>query len=387
MTCANRTKGFKVVEGFAYGTGLTPTAGELWGGGTAPTVDNRFVTETPIPPSETPEYYENVETTGDVSKNGDYLTAIPSEGSITTLVYPQSTGFFLYHGLGAVDYSGPHADGSLEMHMFELDGNGRDQCSYTSAEAALATANASLNPIYDSSDIKNRDFTRLVAMGPADYKQVNCRINAFTFMGTQKEPLKIEAGFVSEVVNKDETKTDSSAWTLTDSDFINPLQLRNTSAFEVQGVEVGIFDFNYAVEWDIDPDRYPTGTSNSGLSRAEPFTNSAKVNVTFTVEKHDSLLWENYRDNATTVKIKHEMTLGSTGFLGLYMPEVQIKTVEVDPQGGSRIAITAEAHHVTGADPFSTERTHDGGTVTRLYNTPIYAILKNSVTDNYGRQA
>jgi hypothetical protein len=224
-------------------------------------------------------------------------------------------------------------------------------------------------------------------MGPADSKQVNCRINNFTLSGTQKEPLKIQAGFVSELVDKDETKADSSAWSLTDSDFVNPLQLRNTGAFEVQGTEVGIFDFSYATEWDIDPDRYPTGTSNSGLARAEPFTNSVKVNLNFTVEKHDSLVWENYRDGATTVKIKHELAMGSTGFLGLYFPEVQIKTVEIDPQGGSRVAITAEAHHVTGADPFSSERTHDGGTVSRLYDTPFYAILKNGKTINYGRQA
>jgi hypothetical protein len=387
MTCANRTKGFKLVEGFAYGVGLTPTSAELWGGGTYPTVDTRYVTETVAPPSETPEYYENIETTGDVSKNKDYLTAIPSEGATNSLNYAQSMGFFLYHGLGAVDYSGPHADGSLNFHMFEIDGNGRDQCSYTSAEAALATANVGLSPAYDSGDIKNRDFTRLLSMGPADYKQANCRINNFVISGTQKEPLKIEAGFVSEIVEYDESKTESSAWTLTDSDFLNPMQLRNTSAFQVQDVETGIFDFNYTTEWDIDVDRYPTGTANTGLSRAEPFTNSAKVNVQFTVEKHDSLTWENYRDNATTVKIKHELTVGTTGFLGLYFPEVQIKTVEIDPTGGSRIAITAEAHHVTGADPFSTERTHDGGTVTRLYDTPMYAILKNGKAINYGRQS
>ena len=29
MTCANRTKGFKVVEGFAYGVGLTPSVSEF----------------------------------------------------------------------------------------------------------------------------------------------------------------------------------------------------------------------------------------------------------------------------------------------------------------------------------------------------------------------
>ena len=387
MTCATRTKGFKVVEGFAYGVGLTPSTSELWGGGTYPSVDTRFVTETPVPPTETPEYYENIEATGDVSKNKDYLTAIPSEGTINTLNYPQSMGFFLYHGLGAVDYSGPHADDTLQMHLFEIDGNGRDQCSYTSAESALATANVGLSPAYNSGDIKNRDFTRLIAMGPADYKQANCRINNFTISGTQKEPLKIEAGFVSEIVVKDESKTDSSAWTLTDSDFTTPLQLRNTTAFQVQGVEVGIFDFSYATEWDIDPDRYPTGTANNGLSRAEPFTNSAKVNVQFTVEKHDALTWENYRDNATTIKVKHELTLGATGFLGLYFPEVQIKTVEIDPAGGSRVAITAEAHYRTGANPFTTECTHDGGEIALLYNTPMFAILKNSKTINYGRQA
>jgi len=387
MSCANRTKGFKVVEGFAYGVGLTPLAGEKWGGGTYPTVDTRYVTETVVPPSETPEYYENIETTGDVSKNQDYLTALPSEGNVTSLGYTESMGFWLYHGLGAVDYSGPHDDGSLKFHMFELDGNGRDQCSYSAAEAALATANGDLSPAYDAGDIKNRDFTRLVAMGPADYKQVNCRLNNFTLSGTQKEPIKIEAGFVSEIVDKDAAKTDSGSWTLTDSDFTNPIQLRNTSAFEVQGVETGIFDFNYAVEWEIDQDRYPTGTSNSGLSRAEPFTNSAKVNITFTVEKHDALTWENYRDNATTVRIKHEFAIGSTGELGVYFPEVQIKTAEIDPANGSRIAITAEAHHVNGTDPFSTERTHDGGTVARLYDTPMYAILKNSKDVNYGRQA
>ena len=303
MTCATRTKGFKVVEGMAYGVGLTPLAGERWGGGTLPTVDTRFVTETPAIPSEVPEFYENTEATGDVSKNRDYLTAIPSEGTIDSLIYPQSHGFFLYHGLGAVDYSGPHADGSLNLHLFELDGNGRDQCLYTTAEAGLATANVALSPAYDSGDIKNRDFTRLVAGGPADYKQGNCRTNNFTSSGTQKEPLKLSLGFASESVTKDESKTESGAWTLTDTDFTTPLQLRNTSAFQVEGVEVGIFDFSYAVEWDIDVDRYPTGTANSGLSRAEPFTNSVKVYVQFTVEKHDVLLWENYRDNDTSVKI------------------------------------------------------------------------------------
>ena len=388
MSCANRTKGYQVQEGFAYGVGLTPTSSELWGGGTYPTVDTIFKTTTPTPPTETPEYYDNDETTGDVSKSRDYLTAKPNEGTATTLVYPESTGFFLYNALGYADLSGPHADGSLYAHIFEIDGTGFDQCGYTSAEAALATANTSLSPSYNSGDRKNRDFVRLQNMGPADYKQANCRINSFVISGTSKEPVKYELGFLSEEVEKDTGKTESSAWTFTQSDFTSPIQLRQTSSFEVEGTEVGIMDFNYTLSKEIDGDRYPTGTANDGFNRGEPFTNGpATVELTFTVEKHDALTWENYRTNNTNIAIKHEFTQSTTGFLGIYFPEVQVKTAEPDPAGGSRINITAVANYVTGTDPFDTERTFDVGEISRLYKTPMYIILKNSKSINYMRQA
>lgn len=388
MSCATRTKGYEVREGFVPCVGLTPTTAEKWGGGTFPTVDTIYKTSSITPPVEAPEYYDNDESTGDVSKSRDFLVAKPNEGTSTTYVYPESVGTFLYSGLGGVDYSGPHDSGSLKWHMFELDGTGFDQCEYTSVESALATANVGLSPAYNVGDIKNRDLTRLIEMGPADYKQANCRINSFTISGTAKEPLKIEFGYLSEEVVKDESKTDSGSWTFTQSDFNNPIELRQTSAFEVQGTSVGIFDFSYALTKEMDGDRFPTGTDNEGLNRAEPFTTGgATVELSFTVEKHDALTWENYRDNDTLVNIKHEFTQGSTGFFGVYFPEVQIKNVEVDPSGGSRVAVTAMAHHCTGVDPFSTERTHDGGTVARVYNTPMYCILKNSKNVNYGRIA
>lgn len=387
MTCTTRTKGFKLQQGVVNCVGLTPTTAEKWGGGTYPTVDKIYLTEDVTVPSETPEYYENIDSTGDASKDRDHLVAIPTEGTITTKVYPESAGIFLYTAMGYADLSGPHTDGSLQAHLFEIDGNGLEQCEYTTAEAALATANGALSPAYNSGDIKNRDFTRLIEMGPADYKQANCRVTGLTISGNSKEPLKFEISFVSEVVEKDGTKTESASWTLTQDDFATPIQLRHTTSFEVEGTEFGIFDFSYALTWDADTDRFPTGTSGSGLNRDEPMTNSCAVELNFTIDRHDSTVWEGYRNSDTTIAIKHELTLGSTGFLGFYFPEVQVKTVEIDPTGGSRLAITAVANHCIGADPFATERTFGVTTVARVNSTPMYVILKNSKTANEMRKA
>lgn len=388
MSCATRTKGYEVREGIAPCVGLTPTTAERWGGGTYPAVTKIFKTHSIVVPTEAPEFEDNIEVTGDVSKGRDYLTAKPNEGTISTLIYLESVGSFLYPALGYADLSGPHADGSLQAHIFEIDGTGFDQCAYTSAEAALATANLSLSPAYDAGDRKNREFTRLIDLGPDDRKQANCRVNSFTLSGNGKETIKCEIGFLSEEIVKDTGKTESGAWTFTSADFQNPLQFRQTSSFEVEGVEVGILDFNYTLSKEMDGERYPNGTGNNGLNRAEPFTTGpATVELTFTVEKHDALTWENYRDNDTNIAIKHEFTQGSTGFFGVYFPEVQVKNAEVDIANGSRINITAVANFREGTDSFATERTFDGGEIALLNQTPMYIIVKNSKTINYMREA
>lgn len=381
MSC-NRTKDYEIEVGVAKCIGNTPLDAEKWGGGTYPTVSKIYPVIEPAVPNETPEYYENTEQTGNVVKKKDEQTSIPVSDSINTHIYPESFGFWAFSALSYEDLSGPHADSGDQAHIYELRGVGRDQCTYTDAEAVLATANAGLSPAYNASDIVNSDICITKEMGPADYKVCNARCESATFTGNQKEGLRAELSYIAETKTTDAGKTESGAWSLTKTDFQN-LALMRQATCEVNSVAVGIYDFSIGVNWGLASDRYPTG---SGLRRAEPFTTGpTTVEVSFTIDSHSSLTFEDYRKNNTIVPLKIECTQ-SSGFVGFYMAELQIQGVDVDPSDGSRQSVTAKAVFPEGTDPFTTERTFDAGEVSLLHNPSFYMIVKNSKTINYMRE-
>lgn len=389
------SKEYLLLRGIAKAKGNSPATADLWGGGTAPTVGAgsilRFDEYTP---SSTPEFYEDGSNTGQMAARKAEVVAVLPSLSAKIKMYPNSIGNLLFACFGYEDLSGPKAAGSAKQHIFEIRSRGKDQEAYTSAEATLATANASLSPAYNAADRVNACLIGLERTEVYDEKMINWAISEFTIHGSSKEPIMLELSGPVERTTQDTNRTESA--NLTDTSDGKVLFTRHCSAkFGPYVAPVGnadavlpsvdLFDFSIKTAFEMADSNVTTGTSNSGLSRAEPVcTGGVKVEIELTINKHDSLTPKQLEQAGTICSLLITANNGSEK-LSLCVPEMQVKSATPEYSDGSRWKIKAEAVLPTSTDPFPATRT-PASTPTALMHNPIwYAVLNNSSTTNYMR--
>ncbi|MCP5006338.1 MAG: hypothetical protein GY941_20730 [Planctomycetes bacterium] len=388
MAC-NRTQERLINVGVKGAAGIAPSADEKWGGGELPTIgadDGYRVTDVSLP-NETVETFENDETSGGLGKFDSLVVGKPVNDGISGYVSAEAIGKILFPSMGYADLSGLWSDGgSKYAHIFETRMIGKDQCHYTASEAAKATANTSLDPAYDSSDIVNCELNFLKTLGPADYKVGNLRVQSLKIAGASGEPWTFEISGPAEVLEKDDTKAESGNLTTTAADFTDRANFRNTVC-EVSGSVVAIHAFEINEAWSLADGRYPTGTANDGLSIAEPFcTDGVTVEGSFVVDKHDTLDFEADQLSGAIKTLKFENTDSSSNMIGLYFPAIQYTSTEIDKSDGSKINVSFKAVVNRGPDPFPNERTIDSTEISLEYaDTLFYAKLLNTKTVNYMR--
>lgn len=383
-----QSKDFALRHGLKKAVGNTPAAGELYGGGIyPPTGANSQTRWEELTITDTPEKYQDVSSTGNQWLKDKEVSNVPVTWTGRTSIFVDNSLTEVVSAFGYEDLSGPiNYDTTKYAHLITLQPQGKDQRLYTSAEAALATANLNLSPAYNAADQINTYMKLGTEMGPYDKFCENANISEFTLSCESKNPLMLEMSGQGELVSYDTNKTESANWTDRVGCDENKFFMRHaTCEFGPVGapIEKAIFNFSVTTSLGVADDLFPTGTSNNGLSRAEPVSTAEQtVQVEFQINKHDTIDYKNYEQTDTECQLKIAFVRGDKS-LDLLFPALNIISAEPEISDGSKINITAEAHIPCGADPFTAERSISGTEQVLLYpETPFYMMWSNANSEN-----
>lgn len=389
----SQSKDFSQEFGLIKEVGNTPTAADLYGGANSPTMGagNRTHWEE-LEITDIPEKYKDIGSTGNQFTKNDEVVAVPVSWSGKGDVYVDNTLTEIGCALGFEELSGPvNYDTTKYSHLLSLLPLGKDQRLYTATEAADATANASFSPAYDSGDYINVFMRLMKAWGPADLSAENCAASAFKLMCEAKSVLKFEMSGSGERTIRDTSKTQSANFTDRVGCDEGRFAMRHcTASVGVVGgsaTDLSIFGFEINVEMGQAEDLFPSGTQNSGLSRSEPVsTGETLVTGSMTINKHDTIQWDQYKEADTKLFLKFDFAAGDRRFI-ICLPLINVKEAPVELGDGSKINVSFEAHIPCDADPFTAERSISGSEQTLTYpETPLYIVWSNENSNNVLRQ-
>jgi len=388
-----QSKDFSQEFAIVKAVGNTPTTAELYGGATIPAVGvGSKVRWDEMEITDTPEKYKDIGSTGNQFTKNDIVSAVPVSWSGKTDVFVDNTLTEIGCSFGFEELSGPIAYGvGLNSHLISLDPLGKDQKAYSTAEANDATANLNFAPAYNASDMKNTFIRLFDSVGPSDDSAENCSIASFKLSCESKNPLKLEMSGSGERMVRDEAKAQSPNLTDRVGCEEGRLFMRHCTAIvgEIGGAEstLSIMSFEVGVEMGQAEDLFTSGTSNGGLSRAEPVsTGEQVVSGSMVINKHDTIKWSEYAENDTKLYLKFDFTVGLKRFI-LCLPLINIKEAPFELGDGSKINVSFEAHIPCDADPFTAERSVSGTEQALTYpETPIYLVWANGNDNNILRQ-
>ena len=387
MAFVGSSKDFDKKYAVKNAVGLTPSAGELYGGATYPTLGaNDLIRLDEADIIDNPEQFDDVSSTGNMIKRGTEVSAVLPTFSLKSKFYSLGIEPILIAAMGYEDLDGPLNYSTTEYsHLFDIDPEGKDQRAYDTTEAADATANVALSPAYNAGDRLNRYFTLGIEKGPYDEQLHNCAISEFTISAESKGPVMLEASGTGEIVVRNTSKTTVDSWTELSGAFDQWFALRHCSAtFGPLASEIAVSIFSYSIKttYGMAEDLVTSGTSNSGLSRAEPVsTGEIECEVTFQINKHDTINYKTYEQAGTVCSLTLDHTRG-TDRLILLFPHLVIQSATEEISDGSKINVVAKGYLPTGVDPYTTERSLSGTEHTKAKTTPFYFILSNQRSDN-----
>lgn len=385
---AQQTKDFALRYALKKCVGNDPTTAELYGGGTFPTMSTNVQTRwSELQIVDTPEKYEDSSSTGNQWVKQKEVSNVPVTWTGKTEVFVNNSLTELVASLGFEELSGPvNFDTTKYSHLISLPALGKDQRDYSTEEAADATANLNLSPAYNVADKINTYMRLGVEMGPYDEFCENANVNEFTLSCESKNPLMLEMSGLGEEVTRDTNKTSSATWTdRVDCNESRFFMRHATCSFGPLGsaIDVPIFNFSASVSLGVADDLFPTGTSNDGLSRAEPVsTGKQAVSIEFQINKHDTINYKNYEQTDTICELDIAFVRGNYS-LNLLFPSLNIISAEPEVGDGSKINIQAEGFIPCAADPFTTQRSISGTEQTLTFpKTPFYMMLVNENSEN-----
>jgi hypothetical protein len=383
-----QSKDFALRYGIKKAVGNTPSAAELYGGGTYPTTGaNSQVRWSELTITDTPEKYEDVSSTGNQWSKQKEVSAVPVTWSGKTEVFVDNSLTELVSAFGYEELSGPvNYDTTKYSHLISLLPMGKDQRLYNALESIDASANASLSPAYNTIDIINTYMKIGAEYGPYDEFAENAQVGEFTLSCEAKSPLMLEMSGTAEEVTRDVTKAESANWTdRVGCDEAKFFMRHATANFGPVGsaIDVAIFNFSVSGSLGVAADLFPTGTANNGLSRAEPVsTGKQAVTVEFSINKHDTINYKNYEQTDTECQLAIDFVRGDKRCI-ILLPSLNVISATPEISDGSKINITAEAFIPCGADPFTAQRSISGTEQTLTYpQTPLYMVLSNANAEN-----
>ena len=387
------TKDYLLKFGALKAKGNAPASGDLYGGATNPTLGANMLRRwDEMDISDTPEVFEDASKTGTMAVRESEVVAVPVSWSVKTKIYTEINGPELIGCMGYADLGGPRSVSSKRLHILELRTLGKDQTPYTSAEAALATANVTLSPAYNANDRINVYLHLLRQLGDYDETAINCKVKEFTFSAEPKSALMLEMSGSAERVLRDTNRTQGNALTELAAQDGQYFLTRQFKAYLGQYTapigsadavlpEVDVIQFSIKTAWGDADDIF---TTKSGINRAEPqSTDKLDVDIELTINRHEDINYKLWEQAGTLLSLKLEGTRGTDKII-FCIPEAQILNAKEEIGDGSRWTLQLKARRPKNADPFIASR---GGAsaVALLHNGPFYIALTNDQTTNYLR--
>ncbi|MCL2207015.1 MAG: phage tail tube protein [Fibromonadales bacterium] len=360
------TQDFKIEHAVCFEKQLQATESDIYGGDADnwPGQGDKLPTESNAEFQKGAEYYTDAAMNGTQFNGGKRKTAeLPTVASLAVKGYLQGIERILLAGLGYASVAGPSADAQKPgfcKHLFVVPPQGKNQRGYTAAEAAKA------GTAYSESDIINTYLCVSQKLGPYAQHARNVAIKDFEIACSAKAPLQITTSGPAERVDKEPSKESAKAWSF-GADYDKWFQLSDFKCFLAPKGEAlekrSITEFSLKISHGLSDDNTPTGTSNDGLSRAEPLpSGKSTITLDLTIYLHDKKLYEDWQDNETILQCHLVANRGSYQF-SLFLPRLQITQTTPNFDGAGSVQMTMEASWPPGeeelaelAQSFATER-------------------------------
>jgi len=322
---------------------------DRFGGGNAnwPGEGDSFPAESDMDFQTGVEYYTDASMNGTQFNGFKQRTAeLPTLSGLAVKGYVQGLERVLLAGLGYASVKGPEAAAGSQgffKHFFVVPPQGRNQRPYSDEERAKIGSG------YDAGDIVNIYLCISQALGPYARHARNVILKDFEINCAAKSVLQITASGPAERVDREDSKASVEQWTTLPGSFPeNAFQLSDFRIYIGPSSEAepsqahSATEFSLKISHGLSDDNIPTGTSNNGLSRAEPMpSGKSTITLDMTIYLHDKTLYEDWQRDETKLQCKLVATRGKYKF-AILLPRLQLVQAQPNFDGAGSTALSFE---------------------------------------------
>ncbi len=340
------TQDFAIQHAVRFEKQLQTTEADIYGGEASnwPGAGDKLPAEANAEFQKGAEYYTDAAMNGTQFNGNKRKTAeLPTVASLNVKGYVQGIERILLAGLGYASVAGPTPDAQnpgYYRHFFVIPPQGKNQRLYTTEEIDDAGTS------FSATDIANLYLCVSQKLGPYAQHARNVAVKDFEIACSAKSPLQLTASGPADRIDREPSKESTAAWSF-GADFDKWYQL---SDFKCDLYPEGenpqthsITEFSFKASNGLSDDNTPTGTSNNGLSRAEPLpSGKSAITLDITVYLHDKTLYEDWQNNETILNCRVYAARGNYKF-ELLLPRMQITQATPNFDGAGSIQMTLEA--------------------------------------------
>jgi hypothetical protein len=344
------TQDFSIEHAICFEKQLQATEADLYGGdseNSKPGAGDKIPVEANAEFQKGAEYYTDASMNGTQFNGGKRKTAeLPTLASFNVKGYTQGLERILLASLGYASVAGPSQEGDCYKHFFIVPKNGKNQRRYATDEASGINT-------YNDSDIINTYLCVSQKLGPYAQHARNVAIKDLEITCSAKSPLQITISGPAERIDREESKASTANWSY-GADFNEWFQLSDFKCYiglaDGELSQASVTEFSAKASHGLSDDNTPTGTSNNGLSRAEPLpSGKSSITLDLTIYLHNKTLYENWEKDETILQCKLEATRGSHKFVILF-PRLQITQTQPNFDGAGSIQLSMEASWLGSED-------------------------------------
>lgn len=369
------TKDFAIKHAMRLERQLATTSDDLYGGSSAllPGAGDQIPVTEIADISKGSEYYTDSSANGtQYSGDKQKIAELPSLAGFQVKGYTNGIERLLLASLGYASPGGPVAvtsSAGYYAHLLCVHPQGHNQREYTAAEQALVTSG------FDASDRINTYLEVSQELGPYERHLRNVCIKDVEFSCSSKNPLMIKVSGSAERRSVDTAKASCDAWSCPEGAFAEWFQMSNCRAyiqpasqpFTDLSSHVSITEMAIKHTYGVAEDDVPTGTSNGGLSRAEPKpTGKNTLTADLTVYLHDRTTYETWEEEQTILHCKLVFSRGNSKLIFL-LPRLKCTLADPNFDGAGSVKLTLESAYPKDAaaitalsNSFATERAISG---------------------------
>ncbi|GBU23813.1 hypothetical protein R83H12_00431 [Fibrobacteria bacterium R8-3-H12] len=360
MLANTASQAFKIKYALRFEKQKATTEADRFGGSASnwTTEGDSFPAESDMDFQTGIEYYTDASMNGSQFNGYKQRTAeLPTISGLAVKGYVQGLERILLAGLGYAAVNGPTpAGGDFFKHFFVVPPQGRNQRKY-SAEEASKIGDGYYTETETAMDIVNLYLCVSQELGPYTRHARNVLLKDFELACSAKSVLQITASGPAERVDQEPDKVSSQSWSTLPGSFPeSAFQLSDFKIYIAPSDEAeptlahSVTEFSLKVSHGLSDDNVPTGTSNNGLSRAEPMP-SGKHTITLdmTIYLHDKTLYEDWQRNETKLQCKMVAQRGNYK-LAILLPRIQIVQAQPNFDGAGSTALSFEVAWPTGVD-------------------------------------